>query len=51
MIDEDILEKLKSVANFMKGMSFDHRIPSDVKKALHDKSQEVYVFIEGVKDE
>ena len=48
---EELLEKLKSAANFMNGMRFDPRIPSDVKQALCEKSQELYDFIEDAQDE
>lgn len=46
MSNEEILEKLESVANFINGMRFDPRIPIDVKQALCEKSQEIYDFIE-----
>lgn len=43
---EELLEKLESVANFINGMRFDPRIPSDIKEALACKSQEIYEVVE-----
>ena len=48
---EELLEKLESAANFINGMRFDPRIPSDVKQALCEKSQELYDFIEDAQDD
>lgn len=48
---EELLEKLNSVANFINGMRFDPRIPSDVKQALCEKSQEIYDFVEDCQND
>lgn len=48
---EELLEKLESCANFMNGMRFDPRIPTDVKKALYEKSQEIYDFVEDMQND
>ena len=41
MDDQELLEQLESVANFMRGMQFDPRIPQDVKEALSYRVQEI----------
>ena len=41
MDNEGLLEALESVANFMRGMQFDPRIPQDVKEALSYRVQEI----------
>ena len=51
MEDEELLEKLESVANFMNGMRFDPRVPFDIKQALCEKSQEIYDFIEDAQND
>ena len=51
MTNEELLEKLESVANFMNGMRFDPRIPVDVKQALCEKSQEIYDLVEDCLNE
>ena len=51
MNNEELLEKLESVANFINGMRFDPRIPNDAKQALCEKSQELYDFIEDAQDD
>lgn len=48
---EELLEKLESCANFMNGMRFDPRIPTDVKQALCEKSQEIYDFVEDAQSD
>lgn len=41
MDNQELLEQLESVANFMRGMQFDPRIPEDVKEALSYQVQEI----------
>lgn len=41
MDNEELLEQLESVANFMRGMQFDPRIPQDVKEALSYRVQKI----------
>ncbi|WP_171492188.1 hypothetical protein [Acinetobacter junii] len=41
MDDQELLEQLESVANFMRGMQFDPRIPQDVKEALSYRVQKI----------
>ena len=36
---EELLEAMEGVANFMRGMAFDTRIPSEAKEALHSQSE------------
>ncbi|MFU8927544.1 hypothetical protein [Acinetobacter puyangensis] len=38
MDNEELLEALESVANFMRGMQFDPRIPNDTKQALIERA-------------
>lgn len=51
MSNEEIIEKLESIANFINGMRFDPRIPVDVKQALCEKSQEIYDFVEDAQND
>ncbi|MDH1005698.1 hypothetical protein [Acinetobacter junii] len=46
MDNEELLEQLESVANFMRGMQFDPRIPQDVKEALSYRVQEIDELID-----
>ena len=41
MSNEELFEKLESVATFMRGMQFDPRIPADTKEALLERAQEI----------
>ncbi len=46
MNNEELLEQLESVANFMRGMQFDLRIPSDARHALIERAQEIDEVVE-----
>ena len=46
MSNEELLEQLESVANFMRGMQFDPRIPADTKGALLERAQEIDELVE-----
>ena len=46
MNNEELLEQLESVANFMRGMQFDLRIPSDARQALIERAQEIDEVVE-----
>ena len=46
MGNEELLEQLESVANFMRGMQFDPRIPADAKEALLERAQEIDELVE-----
>ena len=46
MSNEELLEQLESVANFMRGMQFDPRIPADTKEALLGRVQEIDAVVE-----
>jgi hypothetical protein len=46
MSNEELLEQLESVANFMRGMQFDPRIPTDTKEALLERAQEIDELVE-----
>ncbi|WP_171494610.1 hypothetical protein [Acinetobacter junii] len=50
MDDQELLEQLESVANFMRGMQFDPRIPQDVKEALNYRVQEIDELIDQHQD-
>ena len=39
--NEELLEALESVANFMRGMGLDPRIPHDTKQALGERASDV----------
>ena len=44
--NEELLEQLESIANFMRGMQFDLRIPSDARHALIERAQEIDEVVE-----
>ncbi len=50
MNEEKLLEQLESVANFMRGMQFDTRLPSDVREALRDRAIALDDFVEKYTD-
>ncbi|MFW1826674.1 hypothetical protein [Acinetobacter sp. ULE_I092] len=41
MNNEELLEALESVANFMRGMGLDPRIPYDTKEALKERASDI----------
>jgi len=42
MIDlEDVCQKLESVANTLRGMTFDARIPAEVRSILQDRATQI----------
>lgn len=41
MTNEQLLEQLESVANFMRGIQFDPRLPRDIKDALIDRATDL----------
>lgn len=43
---DELLEAMQSAANFMRGMQFDPRIPSDTKQALIDRAEELDALVE-----
>ncbi|QXR26979.1 hypothetical protein [Acinetobacter junii] len=45
-VKDELLEHLESVANFMRGMGFDPRIPNDVKQALINRSSQIDELVE-----
>lgn len=51
MSNEELLERLESVANFMRGMQLDTRLPSDVREALRERAIELDDFVEKYSNE
>ena len=51
MTNDELLEQLESVANFMRGMCFDQRIPADAKEALQGRAQEIDDVVQKYLDE
>lgn len=51
MNNEELLEQLESSANFMRGMAFDPRIPSDTRQALIERAQEIDGLVEKYLDD
>jgi len=45
-VKDELLEHLESVANFMRGMQFDQRIPSDAREALINRSIQIDELVE-----
>ena len=50
MDNEELLEQLESVANFMRGMQFDKRIPSDAREALRERAMDLDDLVEKYQD-
>ncbi|MCL5767373.1 hypothetical protein [Acinetobacter sp. ANC5681] len=50
MDNEELLEALESVANFMRGMQFDQRIPSDAREALRERAMDLDDLVEKYQD-
>ena len=48
MSNEELLEQLESVSNFMRGMQFDPRIPADTKEALLGRVQEIDTMLKSI---
>ncbi|WP_171494428.1 hypothetical protein [Acinetobacter brisouii] len=51
MNNEELLEQLESVANFMRGMQFDTRLPIDAREALRERAIELDDFLENFSNE
>lgn len=51
MSNEELLERIESVANFMRGMQFDTRLPSDAREALRERAIELDDFVEKYSNE
>ncbi|CEI51532.1 hypothetical protein [Acinetobacter bereziniae] len=52
MIDnEELLEALESVANFMRGMGLDPRIPHDTKEALGERTSDIDKLVQKYLDD
>ena len=51
MNNEELLEQLESAANFMRGMQFDTRLPSDAREALRERAIELDDFVENYSNE
>ena len=47
MSNQELLEQLESTANFMRGMQFDLRIPSDARQALIERAQQIDQVVES----
>ena len=45
MNHEELLEQIESAANFMRGMQFDLRLPSDAREALRERAMELDDFV------
>ena len=46
MNPEDLIEKLESTANFMRGMCFDPRLHHEIRDAVRNRVAEIESFIE-----
>ncbi|WP_288497860.1 hypothetical protein [uncultured Acinetobacter sp.] len=49
--NEELLEALESVANFMRGMGLDPRIPHDTKEALGERASDVDKLVQKYLDD
>ena len=50
MDNQELLEALESVANFMRGMQLDPRIPSDAREALRERAMDLDDLVEKYQD-
>ena len=48
---EDLIEKLESTANFMRGMRFDPRLHHEIRDAITERVAEIDLFIEQYMDD
>ena len=48
--NEELLEALESVANFMRGMGMDPRIPHDTKEALGERASDIDKLVQKYLD-
>ncbi|ETR94596.1 hypothetical protein [Acinetobacter lactucae] len=46
MDKDELLEVIEGASNFMRGMQFDPRLPSDIKTALIEKALELEEVVE-----
>lgn len=46
MDKEELLSELEATANFMRGMQFDTRLPSDAREALRDRAIAIDELVE-----
>ena len=51
MTPEDLIEKLESTANFMRGMRFDPRLHHEIRDAITKRVAEIDLFIEQYMDD
>ena len=51
MSHEELLEQIESAANFMRGMQFDLRLPSDAREALRERAMELDDFVGNYSNE
>lgn len=51
MNNDELLEQLGSVANFMRGMQLDPRIPVDTKQALIERAETIDELVQKYLDE
>ncbi|HHP8070276.1 TPA: hypothetical protein ACSIR0_003996, partial [Acinetobacter baumannii] len=49
--NDELLEQLGSVANFMRGMQLDPRIPADTKQALIERAETIDELVQKYLDE
>lgn len=50
MNQDDLIEKLESTANFMRGMCFDPRLHPEIKEAVRERASDIDDFIEKYMD-
>ncbi|WP_171195248.1 MULTISPECIES: hypothetical protein [Acinetobacter calcoaceticus/baumannii complex] len=50
-LKEELLGQLESVANFMRGMGLDPRIPNDTKQALSNRARDIDELVEKYLEE
>lgn len=51
MNPDDLIEKLESTANFMRGMCFDPRLHHEIKEAITERVAEIDSFVKEYMDD
>lgn len=51
MSNEQLIEKLESTANFMRGMCFDPRLHHEIREAIRERVSDIDDFVQAVLDD
>lgn len=48
MINDDLIEKLESTANFLRGVCFDPKLHPEIKEAILSRVSDIDEFVESI---